>query len=146
MTVAKCYPLFFAAVAVIHLIWAVLLASSSAAGMATAPSYLLDWAHSRYILSALLVVASVMALLATFRTVEASPRMALLLAPQGALLLLGATGAVQAMMTSQFADGVNRPWAFIAADQMWAPVFAVCHQWALASTITPILRRVLWRG
>lgn len=59
--------------------------------------------------------------------------------PQQFLLMLSAEGAVQCIINSQFADGVIRPWPFIAADQFPAILTALFHTWVLVEVF--ILRR-----
>jgi hypothetical protein len=41
----------------------------------------------------------------------------LLLLPQQSLLVISALGALSAIISGHFADGVVRPWGFIMADQ-----------------------------
>jgi hypothetical protein len=55
----------------------------------------------------------------------------LLLSPQQLLLFLGAGGAVEAIWTSQFADGVARSQAFILVDQCPTILMTVFHYWAM---------------
>ena len=51
--------------------------------------------------------------------------------PQQSLLVYSAIGAIQAIVASQFADGVIRPRAFIAADQFPAVALCVFHTCAI---------------
>ena len=61
------------------------------------------------------------------------PWNAVFLIPQQSLLLVSAAGAITAMVLSQFADGVVRPRAFIAADQMHIVLAALGHGAAIVS-------------
>ena len=56
----------------------------------------------------------------------------LFLIPQQWLLFLAAHGAVQAIYSSSFADGVVRPWSFIFADQFPYIILAIFHTLAIA--------------
>lgn len=53
--------------------------------------------------------------------------------PQQFVLTLSAVGAVSSIVASQFADGVVRPRAFIAADQCPAIFLAIGHTVAILS-------------
>lgn len=55
------------------------------------------------------------------------------LIPQQSLLLISATGAITAMVLSQFADGVVRPRAFIEADKIDIVFVAIGHATAIVS-------------
>lgn len=55
----------------------------------------------------------------------------MLLIPQQAVLMLSAWGALHAISTSRFADGVPRPPLFILCDQLPAVLAAVFHSAAL---------------
>lgn len=57
----------------------------------------------------------------------------LLLTPQQLLLTMSATGAIEAIWISQFADGVVRSRAFLAADQSYSIIVAIGHTAAIAS-------------
>jgi hypothetical protein len=50
-----------------------------------------------------------------------------LMLPQQGVLFLGAFGAIEAMYTGIFPDGVLRPHAFLIADQMPAVLAAIGH-------------------
>ncbi len=56
-----------------------------------------------------------------------------LLLPQQILLMMGVSGAIEAIWLSQFADGVLRPRAFIAADQINSVLAAIGHTVAIIS-------------
>ena len=51
--------------------------------------------------------------------------------PQQILLLLSVSSALMAVLQSQYADGVPRPWPFILADQAPVLIFAGVHAAAL---------------
>ena len=82
-----------------------------------------------YLLGALYVIASGLSIVACFRRDDLVG--ACLAVPQQFFLMTSAIGAVRAIVLSQFADGVDRPWAFIAADQLPAILAAVLHSAAL---------------
>jgi len=46
--------------------------------------------------------------------------------------MMSAAGAIEAIFISQYADGVLRPWAFIAADQVYSIIAALGHTLAMA--------------
>jgi hypothetical protein len=46
--------------------------------------------------------------------------------------MMSAAGAIEAMWLGQFADGVLRPTAFIAADQMYTVLAALGHTVAIS--------------
>ena len=51
--------------------------------------------------------------------------------PQQIVLLLSAATAIGCVLASKFADGVERPWAFILADQLPAMIAATQHTVAI---------------
>ena len=57
-----------------------------------------------------------------------------LLIPQQIVLMFSAAGAVHAMISSSFADGVVRPRAFLIADQYPAVIVMLFHTLAIVST------------
>ncbi len=54
-----------------------------------------------------------------------------LMLPQQALLMLSAMGAVEAIASGHFADGIERSRAFIAGDQLPAILAAIGHSIAI---------------
>lgn len=59
------------------------------------------------------------------------PWLVILLIPQQILLMMSAAGVVEAIYLGQFADGVLRPQAFIASDQIGTILFAIGHTTAM---------------
>jgi hypothetical protein len=47
--------------------------------------------------------------------------------PQQALINMSALGALSAVMSGAYADGVVRPWEFILSDQIYAILLAPAH-------------------
>lgn len=76
------------------------------------------------ILMMILVMSSV---LATAGLIIETTWAALLFIPQQLILMASASGSIDAMWLGQFADGVLRPHAFIAADQIYAVIIATGH-------------------
>lgn len=58
---------------------------------------------------------------------------AALVIPQQFILIISAFGAINAIVLSQFADGVIRPRQFIAVDQVYSLVLAVFYVYACAT-------------
>jgi len=56
---------------------------------------------------------------------------ALCLIPQQGAVIATAGGAIAAVISGHYADGVMRPWAFILADQLPSILIAVFHTLAL---------------
>ena len=139
------FHLFFTYAAVLHLVWAGLLVLSPHSANATVTSFFLDAFHIRLLVALLLCAASVLALWTVYKVPLYSWCTIFALTPQAVFMLLAATGAVQAIMSGQYADGVQRSFYFIAADQSPAVIAALCHQWALAATHGNIIRRLLWK-
>ena len=117
----------------LHLWWSVMLILSPSPCNITAIAFL----HNRFNLSrtGMAILFSLVAMIAWTALLEIVPisrfmRIALLI-PQQFMLLLSAGGAIQAMIRSSFADGVQRPWPFIASDQFPAVLVAICHTCAI---------------
>jgi hypothetical protein len=58
-----------------------------------------------------------------------------LMVPQQMLLFVSAGGAIQAIVEGHFADGVERPWTFLLADQSPAILAAIGHTLALVGVL-----------
>jgi len=110
---------------ILHWVWGIMLLSSNSPLNITAIHAMTQMHMSSapvvgilYLLSALLAVVAL-----------AAPRIvgAILLIPQQLLLTVSAIGALMAMFSGSFADGVIRPIPFLVADQAPAVVAAVCH-------------------
>ena len=139
------YALFFTYVALLHLLWGVLLFASPTSTHATVTAFFVDVFHWRLLVALLLGTASVLSIWVVYRAPVYTWRTGLMLTPQAVFILLAATGAVQAILTGEYADGVQRSHWFIAADQAPPVVAAVCHQWGLAKTHGQFIRRLLWK-
>lgn len=116
----------------LHLWWTLMIALDAAALHATGVASLYRYIHHRDVLAAVIGAAAVMALSGLF--VRAS-WMVLLLVPQQVILMMSAAGAIDAMWLAQFADGVIRPRAFIAADQMYSVLAAIGHTMAIIARV-----------
>lgn len=108
---------FFWYVVGLHSLWGFLLLTQPAAGGATAPAALVRVFGSPATTGLALLVASGLAIWRlvgerTAGTVHTVP-----LYPQQLLLLIAAVGACIAIVVGHYADGVERPTAFIMADQ-----------------------------
>jgi hypothetical protein len=112
----------------LHITWAILLMIDSSAVGATAISGLANIFYDHVVLSVTLILAGILALLAAFTPL---PWMILFMLPQQTLLLISAFGVISAIASSQFADGVVRPRAFIGADQIDMVYAALCHAAAI---------------
>lgn len=112
----------------LHLWWSLLIMFDRATLGATGPSALNKWIHSPGMLALVIAFAAICAVIALFTD---RPWILLLLLPQQILLMAVAAGAVEAMWLAQFADGVLRPRAFIAADQAPSVFGAVGHTVAM---------------
>lgn len=112
----------------LHLWWAFMIALDKSALNATAVDALFRVFDDRWVIIFVLILASTMSLVGLFGRWS---WVSILLIPQQALLMLSAAGVLSAVFLSQFADGVLRPRAFIAADQMHMVWSAVGHTIAL---------------
>lgn len=83
-----------------------------------------------HVLVGVLLLASVACTL--LGTIRRDPLQGIiLLAPQQLVLTLMAFGPIQAIVRSEYANGVALPWDFIGADQIIVPLAVVFHTWAL---------------
>lgn len=121
----------------LHLVWAVIISVDQAALGATAVDALHRHIQSVPALIAVLVIAAFLAAIGLFTT---TPWIVLLLIPQQVLLMMSASGAVEAIWLAQYADGVVRPRAFLAADQIYSVLAAVCHTIAIAAHATRVVK------
>lgn len=112
----------------LHLAWSVILLFDASAMNATAVHALIRWGVSSSSLAAIIAACALMALFALFL----KPTWALmLLLPQQILLMMSASGAIDAIWIAQFADGVVRDRGFIAADQLYSVLAAAGHTLAI---------------
>jgi hypothetical protein len=114
----------------LHLWWALMIALDPSALNATGLSSLYRYIHSPQLLVLVVAGAALMAVAGMFAR---APWMVMLLLPQQVLLMMSAAGVIEAIWLAQFADGVVRPRAFIAADQMYSVLAAVGHTLAIIS-------------
>lgn len=113
-----------------HLIWAVLLIMSPAPTTVTGLNLLYNIFPNRYLLAAILIVTSVVAILAVVRYKGVTSL--LLLLPQQFMLIVPAIAVLQAIGNASFADGVTRPRAFLTADKVSVVLLAIFHSISLA--------------
>lgn len=111
----------------LHLAWAVILLFDGSATNATA----LNALHRYIALPLLSPVIAGAALVAAYGMWSGSSWTLVLLLPQQILLMMSAAGAIEAIWLSQFADGVIRARAFIAADQLYSVLAAIGHTLAI---------------
>lgn len=99
----------------LHLSWATIIFINPAALDATALSPLEQLFRSPELSAILLVIVALQATGALFCPF---PWNVWLLLPQQGMLLLSSSSVIAAVYLGQFADGVERPHAFILADQL----------------------------
>lgn len=111
----------------LHLVWAVALFIDPSGVGATAASALHRWIPLPW-LPWVIVTCAFMALTA----LSTRPLwFVLLLVPQQILLMMSASGAVDAIWLGQFADGVVRTRAFLVVDQSYSIVIMLGHTAAI---------------
>lgn len=113
---------------VLHLWWMLMVSIDSAAINATGVNALFRVFTDRQLLAAALGGVSVLAVAGMFMR---PPWVVWCLMPQQFMLLMSASGAISAIWSSQFADGVVRPRGFIAADQFYIIIAALGHTLAV---------------
>lgn len=114
----------------LHIVWVVVILIDVSSIHATALAALARYIEPPLLLAFVITVAVILALIGLFTR---SSWIVMFLLPQQALLMMGAAGAIEAIWLSQFADGVIRPRAFIAADQMYAVLAAIGHTTAITA-------------
>lgn len=112
----------------LHVAWAVILIFDDSALSVNAINALHRYISFTPLLIAVIFGAAAMALIGLFTTL---PWILIFLIPQQALLMMSAAGAIESMWLGQFADGVLRPHAFIAADQIYSVLAAIGHTVAI---------------
>jgi len=112
----------------LHWSWAVILIFDSGGTQATALNAVYRYVEPVSFLILVLMFAATSAMLGL---ILRSPLALLLLLPQQIILMMSAAGAFEAIWTMQFADGVIRSRAFIAADQIYSLLAALGHTLAL---------------
>lgn len=121
----------------LHVAWAVIILVDDAAVNATAVNALFRWIHPAPLLALVIGVAAALAIVGLFTRV---PWIVLLLMPQQILLMMSAAGAIEAIWIAQFADGVIRPRAFLAADQLYSVLAAIGHTVAIIAHAGRLVR------
>lgn len=114
----------------VHLVWATILLLDESAVNATAVNALYRYIAPPALLALAIAAAALFALTAMLAR---SQWTLLLLLPQQVLLMMSAAGAIEATWAAQFADGVIRSRAFIAADQLYSVLAAVWHTVAIVA-------------
>lgn len=122
---------------VLHLTWAIIILFDPVAVNATAVAALYRHIQPPIVLACVIASASLLAIAGLYTRV---PWIVFLLMPQQILLMMSAAGAVEAIWTAQFADGVIRPRAFIAADQLYSVFAAIGHTIAIIAHARRIFR------
>lgn len=117
--------LFILAASLLHAFWATLLSLDIAAVSSTTLWSLYRSFYPPRVLVMVLIGSAVIAIWGLWLHKPFWIVMSLL--PQQILLCISAGGAVEAILESQYADGVPRPRAFIAADQIYAIGLAFGH-------------------
>ncbi len=112
----------------LHTLWAAILLFDDAATNATAVHALFRYIHPPIFLSYVIFGAAFLAAIGIFTN---KPWIVAMLLPQQILLMMSAAGATEAIWLSQFADGVIRSRAFIAADQLYSILAAIGHTVAI---------------
>lgn len=130
---------------VVHLVWGVLLLIAGEPVMwITAVHETSQLVPSTWVLGLIYIAAGLAGGFALWRHDKLNPALGVwMIIPQQLLLMKSASGAIICILRSQFADGVDRPWAFIAADQSPAIIMAVLHTFALIDQFSPHLWK--WR-
>lgn len=122
---------------VLHLFWAGAILVDHSALNTNSINALYRYVHEPNLLAAVLVATSVLAIAGIFTS---TPLIVLLLIPQQLVLMAAAGGAIESMWLGQFADGILRPMAFIAADQIYSVVIAIGHTVAIITHAIRIAR------
>jgi hypothetical protein len=112
----------------LHFTWAISLSIDPAAGYATAVHTLLNFVPDA---SAIGIYSGVAALATIGMFCRKSFLKAVCMLPQQFIMMVSAGGAIWSMWLGQFADGVQRPHAFLIADQAPAVIAAMLHTYAI---------------
>ncbi len=121
----------------LHFTWAVAVFIDSAALNATAISALHVYIPS---VPLLITVITTVAVCATIGLFTRTLWVVAFLMPQQILLMMSASGVIEAMWLGEFADLVARPQAFIVADQCYAVWAAIWHTVAIVAHARRIVR------
>lgn len=121
----------FALAALLHVLWAVIILFGGENALYATPLYTLgSWIGHRYLVAAVLLIASCCAALSLLWPIWNRWAIGVLI-PQQAVLLISGFGSLTSVLNSAYADGVVRPSDFIASDQMLTILVAVIHTFAM---------------
>lgn len=131
----------------VHLVWAVVLVlGGEPSGWCTAIAGTLRiFGGNHFALACFYASASACVILSMWRD-KADVLGLLLCAPQQMAMLSSAIGAARAIHAQQFADGVQRPWAFITNDQISYLLIGVYHTFALLDVFAGEWIGMQWRA
>ncbi len=129
----------------LHYVWATVLWVDPVAGGTSTLSDLAGLMGSRA-LPFVLFISSTLALYYLILSRQAGLFAFFCLLPQQSIMIASAVTAVSAMLTGMYADGVERPIAFIVADQAPAVIASILHTLALIGAIWRIQERAIERA
>ncbi len=117
------FPLIVAVAVTLHVIWAVGLIADPRSHYATAVHAIMLISDDTNVAAAILLCVAWLATLGIFwhtgvGGVSSRVIKTLLFLPQQCVLIMSATGASGAILSSSFADGIVRPMWFIVVDQV----------------------------
>lgn len=115
----------------LHVVWGLLLLYDPAAQHVTGLSGLIRLVRVPEAGAAVFLGVGVLAGVGLCRARAGGMRGLLEVLPQQSVLVVSAVGACEAVWLAHYADGVPRPRAFIAADQVPAVLIAAAHTLAL---------------
>lgn len=121
----------------LHLCWCAFILIDPAAVNATAVHALARYIHPPPFLAGVIFGVAILAIAGLFTR---TPWIVILLAPQQIILMMSASGAIEAIWNSQFADGIIRPRAFLAADQIYSVLAAFGHTAAIIAHAQRLIR------
>ena len=124
------YPLIFWIVATIEALWGVCLLVSPATLGITAMLVIHSWVGEHHVLAGLITLTAVMLTAVRMGYGIGGRKGFLLVAPQAVLIIMTAIGCAYRAWIHQYADGVPRPFFFIAPDQVAYIVLASFHTYA----------------
>ena len=113
----------------LHFAWAVLLVTGNTV-LGTTPVHAFSFIGNNVAIAIVLILVAGSAT-AGLVSGKQPYHQALAATPQQFLLLISAGGAVDAVIRGQYADGIERPWVFILADQLPSILVAFVHTLAL---------------
>ena len=120
----------------LHFVWATILSFDDSALGVTAINALHRWIPMPWLVG----VIGGAAVLASIAITARPPWFVVLLLPQQILLVMSAAGAIEAIWLAQYADGILRTRAFLAADQFYSILACVGHTIAIVAHTGRITR------